>query len=166
MISCLCQLNEVFEVQILNKYSKRKKCMFFISPLNFLSPSLMCSSALAYISTRAHVWIWWRTMKEILIGQWRCKSKVFVLITIKLQINDKSTFYETTTLATKVTWIVDKKSLKTTIHWIDNISRAGSLLMILVCPQFQTNGFIWIVKRKNQSIKEPLVSLIVYFMMV
>ena len=81
-------------------------------------------------------------MKEILIGQWRCKSKVFVLITIKLQINDKSTFYETTTLATKVTWIVDKKSLKTTIHRIDNISRAGSLLMILVCPQFQTNGFI------------------------
>ena len=136
MISCLCQLNEVFEVQILNKYSKRKKCMFFISPLNFLSPSLMCSSALAYISTRAHVWIWWRTMKEILIGQWRCKSKVFVLITIKLQINDKSTFYETTTHE-KITLIVDQESVKATIHWIENINRAGSLLIILFCPQVE-----------------------------
>ena len=54
-------------------------------------------------------------MKEILIGQWRCKSKVFVLITIKLQINDKSTFYETTTHE-KITLIVDQESVKATIH--------------------------------------------------
>ena len=42
-------------------------------------------------------------------------SKAFVLITIKLQINDKSTFYETTTHE-KITLIVDQESVKATIH--------------------------------------------------
>ena len=171
----------------LNKYSIRKKGEYFFQfSVKFLISCCVCSSALVYISTW---WIWWRILKVILIDQccsndflhflflegfhqrhsittdrikWLWRTKAIALI----MINDKSTFYETTTLATKVTWIVDKNSLKTTIHWIDNISRAGSLLMILVCPQFQTNGFIWIVKRKNQSIKEPQVSLIVHFMMI
>ena len=35
------------------------------------------------------------------------------MIIALIMLIDKSTFYETTTLATKVTWIVDKKSLKT-----------------------------------------------------
>ena len=46
------------------------------------------------------------------------------------KIHDKSAFHETTTHESKATLIVDKKSLKTTTHWIENISRAESLHII------------------------------------
>ena len=97
---------------------------------------------------------------------WLTKSIALSCDKTEEKINDKSAFHETITHESKVTLIVDKKSLKTTTHWIENISRAGSLLIILFCPQFQTNRFISIVKLKKQSIKEPLVTLIVYFMIV